>query len=106
MSQITARFIQGPDEVRRYLLDYTLDLNTGESLSSIAVTISSPTDQPPTLVVNNIVLAPAVNGQVTQATFFVSVGLSGASYELDFLATTSLSQVIETVVAINVVNKT
>lgn len=104
MSQITARFNQGPSESRRYLIDMTLDLATGESIASIAApTIISPSGQlVPALVINNIVLAPAVNGQVTMATFFASVGTSGQNYEVDFLVTTTLPQVIEVVVAFNI----
>lgn len=104
MSTIEARFNKSPSESRRYLIDMTLDLSTGESIASIAApTITSPSGElVPTLVVNNIVLAPAVNGQITQATFFASVGTSGQNYEVDFLVTTTLPQVIEVVVAYNI----
>lgn len=108
MSTIEARFNQSPSESRRYLIDMTLDLSTGESIASIAApVITSPSGElAPTLVVSNIVLAPAVNGQVTQATFFVSVGTAGQSYEIDFLITTTLPQVIEVVVSFNIQVKT
>lgn len=103
MSLITARFNQSPLEARRYLLDYVLDLAVGESLSSLAFSISSPSGElSPTLVVSSVVLAPAVGGVVNQATFFVSGGTAGQSYEIDFLATTSIAQIIETVVAVNI----
>jgi len=108
MSLPTATFSKGFQENRRYLIDMTLDLAVGESIASIAApVITSPSGEMiPTLVINNIVLAPAVNGIVNQATFFASIGTAGQSYEVDFLITTSLPQVIEAVVAFNIVSKT
>lgn len=108
MSQITARFNQSPPESLRYLIDMTLDLAVGENIASIAApTITSPSGELiPTLVVSNIVLAPAVSGVVNQATYFVSGGTAGQNYEIDFLVTTSLPQVHEVVVAMNIQVKT
>lgn len=101
MSVITARFNLSPSESRRYLLDYSLDLGVGESITGISFTVSSPSGEvSPTLTVTNVVLAPAVNGVVNQATFFLSGGTAGQTYEVDFLATTSIAQIIETVVAV------
>jgi len=102
MATLVATEKQSPNEVLRYLLDYTLDLNAGESLSSLTCTVTSSTDNPPSLVINNIALAPAVSGQVTQATFFASGGKSGNSYEASFLAVTTLNQTFESVVAFNI----
>lgn len=108
MSNISARFNQSPYEVKRYLVDFTLDLATGESLTTIpAPTITSPSGElVPTLVVSNIALAPSVGGQITQFTFFVSGGTAGQNYEIDFLASTTLTQVLECVVAFNTQVKT
>lgn len=101
MSTLIAKFTQGPAEVRRYMLDYTLDLNAGENLVGVVPTISSPSgESPPLLVVNNVVLAANAAGQVVYCTFFVSLATGGQNYEIDFLATTSLTQVIEAVVGI------
>lgn len=101
MSLITARFNKSPAESRRYLIDMILDLATGESIASIAapVVISTSGELVPTLVISSIVLAPAVNGQITQATFFAAGGTPGQTYEVDFLVTTTLPQVLEVVVA-------
>jgi hypothetical protein len=108
MSLITARFSKSPSEVKRYLADFTLDLATGESLLTVpAPIISSPSGElVPTLVVTNIALAPAVGGQVTMFTFFVSGGTDGQNYEIDFLPTTSLTQILECVVAFAIAVKT
>lgn len=108
MSQITAKFQQSPTENLRYLIDMTLDLATGESIASIAApTISSPSGELiPTLVVSNIALAPAVGGQVTQATYFVAGGTGGQNYEIDFLLVTTLPQTFEVVIQQNIRVKT
>lgn len=108
MSKITARFNQSPLESKRYLIDLTLDLATGEDIASIAApAITSPSGELiPTLVIDNIVLAPAVNGVVSQATYFMSGGTAGQNYEIDFLITTSLPQILEVVVAANIQVKT
>lgn len=108
MSKISAKFNKSPPAVRRYLIDYTLDLSAGESVASIAPpTVTSPSGElVPTLVITSIVLAPAVNGVVNQATYFASGGTSGQTYEVEFLATTSIGQVLDTVIAYTVQVKT
>lgn len=108
MSQITARFNQSPSAVRRYLIDYTIDLSTGESIASVAApTITSPSGElSPTLVISNVVLAPAVGGIVSQVTFFMSGGTDGQNYEIEFLATTTLTQVFDDVIAAIIAVKT
>ena len=101
MSTLIAKFTQGPAEVRRYMLDYSLDLNAGENLTSMETSISSPSgESPPLLTVTNVALAANSAGQVVYCTFFVSLASGGQNYEIDFLATTSLTQVIEAVVGI------
>lgn len=107
MSQIDAQFRKSPLETRRYLLDYTLDLATGESLTGLSVTVTSPSGElVPTLIINNVALAPAVGGIVNQATFFASGGTAGQTYEVEFLATTTLTQVFDDVVGFTITVKT
>lgn len=108
MSQVTANFKQSPPAVRRYLIDYSLDLSTGESVASVAdPTVTSPSGElSPTLVVSNVVLAPAVNGIVSQVTFFLSGGTSGQNYEVEFLTTTTLTQVFDDVIGVVIAVKT
>jgi len=101
MSKLSARFNQSPNEVKRYLLDYTLDLAVGETVISAAAPTVVPTPgqvASPPLVVNNVVIGPG-NLQVA---FFVSGGVNGNYYEVQFLTTTSLGQVREDVVAFNI----
>lgn len=107
MSDISAKFRKSPASVRRYLIDYTLDLPVGDSIVSVAPpAVTCPNELSPTLLINGIVLAPAINGQVTQATFFATGGTNGNTYEVEFLATDSLGQVFDTVVAFTVQVKT
>lgn len=107
MSTITAVFKKSPAENRRYTLDYTLDLASGESVSSIAVSVTqvSGPASGPLLVINNVALLPAVAGVVTGATYFASAGSDGSVYEVQFLTTTSLTEILETVVQYNVAVK-
>lgn len=105
MSSLSARFRQSPEEVKRYLLDYTLFLVTGEAVTGITAAITNlgtpPLGSPP-LAVSTIVLGPGG----LQALYFISGGVSGQSYEVTFLATTSVGQVLEDVVQYNITEKT
>jgi len=105
MSTLSARFVQSPEEVKRYLLDYTLFLVPGEAVTSIVPTVKNlgtpPVGSPP-LVVSTIVLGP---GGI-QALYFISGGVDGQSYEVTFLATTSVTQVLQDVVQYDIVEKT
>lgn len=102
MTQLTARFKQDPSEVRRYILDYTLDLNEGELVESVTVTVTSPTgDNPANFSVTNITIA---SGSI-QAFFYASLGTNGQSYECKFLATTSLEQELVDVVQFDIQSK-
>lgn len=105
MSSLSARFKQGPQEVKRYLLDYTLFLSTGESVTSIAATITNLTTPPQgaaPLVVSSVVLGPGG----LQGLYYISGGATNQSYEVTFLATTSINQVLEDVVQYNIMEKT
>lgn len=97
MSRLSGRFTQAPEEVRRYILNYTLTLSQGETISSLVVNsitqVFGKTTVAP-FVVNNIVIGPGS----TQVVYFVSGGDDQTDYEVQFLATTSVGQVIEDVV--------
>lgn len=106
MSTLAARFTQSPAETKRYVLDYTQQLAAGESIASIAVSISQNTgDASPALVVNGVALLPPVGGAVLGAAYFVSGGVNLGTYEVQFLATTSIGQVLEDIVAYSLVEK-
>jgi hypothetical protein len=101
MTVLVARFKQSPSEVRRYVLDYTLQMSPGETISTITPTISSPTGGNLNLVVSNIAIASSG----LQAQFFVSGGQVNQSYEIDFVTTTSIAQTFEDVVQIDIASK-
>lgn len=104
MTVLTARVTQAPPEVRRYMLDYTAQLNAGETVTGIAATVT-PLQTPPLganpVTVTSIVITPLGN----QAVFFVQGGADGIAYEIKFLGTTSLGQVFEDIVEVDVREK-
>lgn len=105
MSTLSARFKQGPQEVKRYLLDYTLFLSAGETVTGVVPSITNMTTPPlgsPPLVVSSVTLGPGG----LQAFYFISGGATGQSYEVTFLATTSITQVLEDVVQYDIAEKT
>lgn len=105
MSTLSARFKQGPQEVKRYLLDYTLFLSAGEAVVSITAVITVltvPILGSPALVVTSITLGPGG----LQALYFISGGATQQSYEVTFLATTNIGQVLEDVVQYDIAEKT
>lgn len=104
MTTLTARVRQAPPEVRRYSLDYTAQVNTGEIISNVTATVT-PIQMPPlgatALTVTNIVIGPT--GLLV--VFFVQGGADGVAYEIKFLGTSSLGQVFEDIVEIDVQEK-
>lgn len=103
MSNISARFTQSPTEKRRYMIDATLDLNSGEILSGVSYSIISPTGGDITLLhITSISIVPNAAGSNVYCLFFVDGGVDGQQYEVDFLLTTSIGQILECVVQINV----
>ncbi len=100
MTTLSARFKQSPVEIKRYILDYTLQLASGESITGVTATVTRISGAAtPTLVVSSIVLLPPVNGVVLGAAYYVSGGVDQGQYEVQFLATTSLNQTLEDVVS-------
>jgi len=100
---LTARFTQGVPEIKRYVLDYALDLAPSEVVTSVAIIgLSTSPNQSdataPQLVINNVTPVP---GGI-QVVFYASGGISGGNYFVTFLATTSLEQEIEDTVAFNI----
>lgn len=96
-------FTQGPLEVKRYLLDFTSQLALGETITGVVVNVTSLTDNAPILsfVITGLAIAP--NGQ--QVVYFASGGKDQNQYNVQFLATTTLTQVWEDVVQYNVIEK-
>lgn len=102
MSQLSGKFTQDNPEVRRYILDYTLQLASGETVTAMSFTISSPTgDNPANFTVNNV----TINAAGTMAFFYATAGTAYQQYEVAFLATTSLNQVFEDVISFTITPK-
>lgn len=98
MSTLSGVFTQAPEEKRRYILDYTLTLSAGETITSISTPISiTQTDGATSVspfIITSVVIAPGG----LQVTFFASGGDDGTEFEVQFLANTSAGQIIEDVV--------
>lgn len=106
MSTFDAKFKQSPAENKRYVLDYTLFLASGEAIVSVAIAITQTAGlASPPLVVNSLALLPPVGGVVLGAAYFVSGGVDQGQYEVQFLATTTLGQILEDVVQYNLSEK-
>lgn len=108
MSKFSAKFKQSPVEVKRYVLDFSLQLATGESVLSTVITVIQTGGTvlgSPVLVVNGVALLPPVSGVVLGAAYFVSGGIDTGIYEVKFLTTTSVGQVLEDVVQYTLAEK-
>jgi hypothetical protein len=101
MSTITGRFKQSPSERKRYILDLDLELDAGETIDDIEAAITSPTGSAVPVVADTITVAPGGR----QATFMVSEGEDANSYLVQFLTTTSLEKILETVVQYDIAAK-
>lgn len=102
MSTLSGRFTQAPEEKRRYILNYTLTLSEGETVSSMGVpsivqTYGKLTIAP--LVVSSVVIGPT---PFTSVVFYVSGGDDQTIFEVQFLATTSVGQIIEDIVEMTI----
>jgi hypothetical protein len=86
------------------MLDWTSQLNPGETIASV-VAVVTPIQTPPVgavaVTVTGITLAPSG----TQAVFFVQGGADGISYEVQFLGTSSIGQIFEDVVEVDIQEK-
>lgn len=81
---IIARYTKTPIERRRQTIDYTEWLDPGELIAGVTFEV-----MPSAVSVNTItILSPA-----TRIRFFVEGGVSGASYELTAVITTTKGQV-------------
>jgi hypothetical protein len=99
MSTYSGVFTQAPEEKRRYILDYTLTLSTGETVTSI----SSPINITQTFGTNPPVAAFQITSVVVgpgglQVVFYANGGDDGDEFEVQFLANTSAGQIVEDVV--------
>lgn len=90
------KFTQSKDEKKRYEIDYSDWLDTGETVSSIALS-STPSTTPP-LVGDD----QTINPEATGATFMVSGGATDELYTLVVRMTTSGGQIKEDAITFNI----
>jgi hypothetical protein len=101
MPRYQAQFTQSPNEKRRYMLNYTLDLSAGEGVTSMSAptVVNTPGQIIVTpLLVNGVVIGPGG----LQVVFYISGGDTNNDYEVQFLATTSAGQIKEDVIKIHI----
>ena len=89
-------FVKTPIERKRYAIDYSEWLDTGETLSTVVYTI--PVVTTPPLVVD----ASSISSANTVAVFFTNGGLNGRQYTVEVVATTSGGQIKEDTVLFTV----
>ena len=85
-----ADFLKQPSEEFTIALDFSGDLDTGETLSSAVVTA---TDSAGTDVTATIVVSDAVSGDTWAVR--VQAGTAGSDYKITVVVTTSTGQVYE-----------
>ena len=84
-----ARFVKAPAERKRYSIDYSDWLDTGETISSVAF-IPSP------LATGGLeVDAYTLSTPATSVVFFATAGIDGTTYTLEVVVTTSGGQIKE-----------
>jgi len=89
------RFVKQPAEIKKYQIDYSEWLPTGETVTSVvtAVTVLNPADGDvgePTLTIGTTQI---VGGTVYE--YYVSSGTDGKRYKVTYQASTSDSQTVE-----------
>lgn len=96
----TARFVQTPTSRKRYLMNYQLDLATGETITGITVAITSPTDGSNVGGARVTGLAVDPTGQSAAYFFdFASPTLAnGQIYNVQFTTTTTVGQILNDLV--------
>lgn len=98
MSKLSGRFSQAPEEKRRYILNYSLTLSEGEVISSMAVSVISQTFGKVSVapfVISGVAIGPS---PFTSVVFYASGADNNTIWEIEFLATTSVGQIIEDVI--------
>lgn len=98
MSTFSGVFTQAPEEKRRYILDYTLTLSAGETITSISTPISITQTDGATSISPFVITSVIIGPGALQVIFFASGGDDGTEFEVQFLANTSAGQIIEDVV--------
>jgi hypothetical protein len=91
------RFSKTPSERKRYAIDYSEWLDTGETVASYVFTVT-PSDATTPFTVD----ASSLSASGTSIVFFVSGGNNNSQYTVDVKATTSGGQIKEDTVLFTV----
>ena len=81
-------FVKAQIERKRYTVDYSCWLDTDETLADFAIAISPTTDERPLIAEGAF-----VDITMTKLTTYIGGGKAGTIYSVAFIATTSLGQV-------------
>ena len=84
------KYVKAEGERKRYSIDYSEWLDTGETLLGVIFTVPDNSMTTP-LVVDDVMVEPDATG----VQYYVSGGVDGANYEVVATATTSGAQVKE-----------
>lgn len=85
-----AKFVKSPAERKRYSIDYSEWLDTGETVQSIIFTVTPSTGTLPLAIDAYQIATPA-----TSVIFFANYGDEGTVYTVDVVMTTSGGQIKE-----------
>lgn len=91
-----AKFLKTPAERKRYTIDYSEWLDTGETVASITFTVTPVTAS--TLEIDAYLIATPA----TSVAFFANYGDLGSNYTVDVVMTTSGGQIKEDQILFNV----
>lgn len=99
------RFIKQPAEIKKYQIDYSEWLPTGETVTSVvtAVEILNPAADDvgePTMTIGTTQI---ITGTVFE--YYVSAGTDGKRYKVTFQASTSDTQTVESEIEFKVTDK-
>ena len=95
---IIGRLTKQPRERKRYVVDYSSFLSTGEILSSVPLPTVTPAGG--TIQVDTIIIDPVTFDSFS---FDVEDGLDGEEYKIEFLAETNLTRIKEDEIIMTVV---
>lgn len=84
-----AKFVKTPNENKRYVVDYTNWLDTGETISSGVLSVSPATS--PALTAGTL----TINAGGKSVNFFIAAGKDGSDYTVTLQVTTSIGQIKE-----------
>jgi hypothetical protein len=91
---VLGKFVQTPIEKKRYSLDYSEWLETGETISTLTYTLVMVEGVVPVTPVP-VVVDSTIDVPATSATIFISGGDGGVQYKILVVMTSSGSQIKE-----------